>query len=335
MHKCWWLVAISACGGSAGPAATGDVGAWTAGPALPVARANHCSAAIGDWVVVIGGNHADGSAFASTDEIDAAQLAGDGTLGTWQVAGHTASPVNECTATSDGTTLYLIDGLYDDDSDDGHIYAADLDGSGMLGALTSIGDLPDGVVIAASEATVRDHELLVMNTELPDAGNTTVTLRTELGGSALAWTTDDWRIGFREQAQYAFAGDDIYTLGGYGGDAANTVLADAFVAPVDTGDAQMTTALPQPTAFGEAVGVDDWIFVAGGRDSVFGGGATTAVYAGQATADGTIAAWQAATPLPMPRTNHDMVRVGDYLVLTGGADTGPGDTTVLLAQVRE
>ena len=38
--------------------------------------------------------------------------------------------------------------------------------------------------------------------------------------------------------------------------------------------------------------------------------------------------------LPMLRTNHELALVGDFLVLTGGAGTGPGDTTVLTARVR-
>ena len=34
----------------------------------------------------------------------------------------------------------------------------------------------------------------------------------------------------------------------------------------------------------------------------------------------------AVTPLPMGRTNHELSLVGDFLVVTGGAVDGPGDT---------
>ena len=119
---------LLACTTTATPdLATGQVGAWVTGPTLPVPRANHCSAVIDDWVLVIGGNHAVGSSFVSTDEIDAAQIAADGTLGAWQVAGHTTSPVSECNATTTGKTLYIIDGLYDTQTDDGQVFTADLD----------------------------------------------------------------------------------------------------------------------------------------------------------------------------------------------------------------
>src|SRR5438309_12026273 len=99
---------VAACGGSPGstpgvdaPAephvATGEVGTWQAAPALPIARANHCAAVIDDWLLVIGGNRAlPGGGFAKTDEIHAARLAADGTLGAWQLAGYTASAVSEC-----------------------------------------------------------------------------------------------------------------------------------------------------------------------------------------------------------------------------------------------
>ena len=318
--------------------ADGEVGPWAAGPAMTVARANHCEVAVGSWVVVIGGNHSDGQGgFAATDEIDAAELAADGTLGPWQVAGHTASPVSEPTCTSDGSTIYVIDGLYDDQADAGQVFAADLDATGHLGALTSLGALPAGVVAIESGAAVRGGELLVMYTELPDDGNTTVTLRTPLGGGALAWTTDDWKIGFREQAEYAFTATAALVVGGYGSDA-DVVFDDVFTAPIaadgSVGSAAATAALPTPVAFGKAVAVDDVVFVSGGRAQVFGAGGTTGVFAAPLRFDGTTAGWTAATALPVARTNHAMAQVGDYLVVTGGAATGPGDTTVLIAQDR-
>ena len=332
------LLLLTACSSmTMGPppdVATGDVASWATGPDLPVPRANHCSAAIGDWVLVIGGNHAEGSGFAKTDEIDAAELGADGALGPWQVAGHTASPVSECTATSDGSRLYVIDGLYDTDTDNGQVFTADLDPTGHLSALTSSGKLPAGVVAISSEAAVRDGVLSVMHSELPAEGDTTVTLRTPITGD-VAWTTDDWHIGFRAQAEYAFTADTTLIIGGYGGDANNTVLPDVFTAPI-AGGGPVTTAtpLPAPVAFGEAVAADDWVFVAGGRDQVFGAAATTAVYAAQLATDGTLGTWRTATPLPVARTNHDMVLAGDFLVLTGGAASGPGDATVLVARVR-
>ena len=311
--------------------ATGELAAWQSVAPLPVARANHCSTGIGDWLLVIGGNHKEAAGFVKTAEIHAARLAPDGTLGAWQLAGTAPSPVTECSATSDGTSLFLIDGIYDEEADARQVWTAALDATGHLGPLTSLGALPE--IVISSEATVRDGELLVMDTRLPAEGDTTVTLRTQLT-APLAWTVDDWGIGFRAQAQYAFGDKFTFVLGGYRGDTGNPVTAETFVAPAAFAAPRSTQPLPTPTSFGEAVAVDDWVFVAGGRGQVFGASGTTTVVAAQHDTDGNLGAWHAVAALPMIRTNHELVTVGDFLVLTGGAGDGPGDTTVLTARVR-
>ncbi|MEO7097092.1 MAG: kelch repeat-containing protein [Polyangiales bacterium] len=320
-------------------AATGELAAWTmAAPQLPTARANHCSAVIDDWMIVIGGNRKEGTGFVKTDEIHGLQIHADGTFGTWLLLGRTPSPVSECSATSDGRTLYVIDGLYDRETDARQVWSAELDRAGTLGALTSLGRLPADTIAISSEATVRAGELLLMDTRLPNEGDSTVTLRTPLV-APLAWTTDDWHIGFRAQSQYAFTADTAFVLGGYKGDAGNPVSAETFAAAIGDagaiGASHATAALPTPTAFGEAVAVDDWVFVVGGRSQALGGtnGSMTAV-AAHVEADGSLGAWKTVAALPMLRTNHELAVVGDYLVLTGGAGTGPGDTTVLTARVR-
>ena len=307
--------------------ATGALGPWQAGPALPIARANHCSAVIGDWILVIGGNHMAGSDFVKTDAIHAAKLV-DGVLGDWHLAGTLPSPASECTATSDGRTLYVLDGLYDNEADGRQVWSATLDDAGMLSPLTSLGALPDTVI--SSEATVGDDTLTLMDTRLPGDGDATLALRAPMQG--LAWTAEELGIDFRAQAEYAFSADHLYTLGGYHDPAAG-VLADVFVAPLAGGPAVATTPLPVPVGFGEAVAVDDWLFVVGGRAGVFGTPGTTHVFAAPLAADGAVGAWQ-ETELPLARTNHELALVGDFLVVTGGAINGPGDATVLVAQVR-
>ncbi|MBA3455589.1 MAG: hypothetical protein H0T42_21020 [Deltaproteobacteria bacterium] len=330
------LVPLFGCATEAGDSiipssATGELAIWQSVAPLPVARANHCSAAVGDWLLVIGGNHKEGSGFVKTAEIHAARVSADGTVGAWQLAGMAPSPLTECSATSDGTTLYVIDGIYDDETDARQVWSATLDSTGHLAPLTSLGTLPEAVI--SSEATVRNGELVVMDTRLPADGETTVTLRAK-PTSPLVWQVDDWQIGFRGQAQYALGEDFTFVLGGYRGDTGNPVTAETFVAPAAFATPRMTRALPTPTTFGEAVAVDDWIFVAGGRDQVFGASGTTTVVAAHHDAEGSLGEWSTVSALPMARTNHELVVVGDFLVLTGGAGEGPGDTTVLTARVR-
>jgi hypothetical protein len=315
--------------------ATGELGAWQTAPALPTPRANHCSAAIDDWILVIGGNFKQGESFVKTDEIHAARLADDGMLGPWQLAGRTPSPVTECSATSDGKNLYILDGLYDRDSDARQVFAAPLDDAGQLGALASIATLPQ--IAISSEAVVHGDQLLMMDTVLPADGDQTITLRTTLAGGG-TWSTDDWQIGFRAQAQYAFSANFAYTLGGYLGEEGNPVSSEVFVAAIDDrgalGTARATTSLPAPTAFGEAVVVDDFVFVVGGRAQIFGGEPSNAVYVAQIAPDGSLGTWTTLAALPLPRTNQELAVVGDFLVIAGGAAGMGGDTNVLAARVR-
>ena len=329
----WFFTIGCASDGVAVDLANGQVDAWQTAAALPTARANHCSAVVGDTLLVIGGNTKIGDNFVKTDEIHAGRVADDGTI-TWSLAGKTPSPVTECTATSDGRRIFILDGLYDRESDARQVFTAELDDTGLLGPLTSFATLPQ--IAISSEAAVRNGTLLMMDTLLPNEGDKTITLRTPT--STATWTTDDWSIGFRAQAQYAFTDRFAYTIGGYKGDTGNPVTTDVFVAAIGSAGAiapaRPTTALPMPVTFGEAVAVDDFLFVVGGRGQVFGAPGTTSVLAAEILDDGSLAPWQTLGALPLGRTNHELALVGDYLVVAGGAVNGPGDANVFVARVR-
>src|SRR4051794_35367804 len=101
MRTAWLVPVLAACSTSPASVATGELGPWQTAASLPTPRANHCSTAVEDWVLVIGGNYMGADGFVKTDEIHAARVAPDGSLGAWQLAGHTPSPVTECNATSD------------------------------------------------------------------------------------------------------------------------------------------------------------------------------------------------------------------------------------------
>src|SRR6266850_3547881 len=150
------LMLLVSCtgGGERPPIANGTLDPWQAATPLPTARANHCSAVIDDWVLVIGGNRKQGDAFVKTDEIHTGQIEPDGTISAWQLAGRLPSPVSECNATSDGKNLYVIDGLYDTQTDARKIFTAALDPTGHLAPLVTMGGLPDKVIAISSEATV-------------------------------------------------------------------------------------------------------------------------------------------------------------------------------------
>jgi len=321
--------------------ANGHLDPWQMMAPLPVARANHCIASLDNTVFVIGGNTKVGADFVKTDDIHAGTVALDGTV-TWRLVGKTPSPVTECSATmvptADGGLLYILDGLYDNEAHARQVFTAKYHASSdMLEAPAPFATLPQ--IAISSEAVQRGSSLLLMDTVLPNEGDKTVTLRAPLTQPTPTWSTDDWGIGFRAQAQYAFTDRFAYTIGGYKGDVGNPVTADVFVAPIDTktgaiGAATPVTPLPKPISFGEAIAVDDFIFVVGGRAQVFGAPGTTDVFTARVQSDGTLSAWTIVNTLPMARTNHELALAGDFLVITGGAVNGPGDTTVMTTRVR-
>jgi len=328
-------------GGAPGARANGTVGPWQALAAMPEPRANHCSVVAAGWLLVFGGNYKPrGSAdFVKTDLVHAARVEPDGTLGAWQAAGKTPSPVTECTVAVHGSSVLLVDGIYDVDSDGSQVWSAELTDGGMLGAWTSLGALPPGQRMLSSEAETNDATLFVMATELPDAGDAVLTYRADVSNGLGAWSSDAWLPGFRGQPMYAFTAGYVYAIGGYlGATQGNEVVARVDGAPRGRGGAIgktfPTEAMPAPLSFGEAIAVDEYLFVVGGKKAILDGTGQPTVTSSKVVSDGHVAPWTAQTPLPEGRTNHDMVLGGDFLYVTGGGSDGLGLDTVFSAQVR-
>jgi len=325
--------------------ANGTVGAWQTLSPMPQARANHCSVTAAGYLVVIGGNYAnDAGGFSSTDAVHVAALHADGSLGAWSQAGTTPSPVNSCTATAQGNTIYLVDGIYDDPSYQGTMLSATLSGAGVLSPWTMLGPLPSGQDAFYSNAWIASDSastLYAMDAYLPSDGGAgaIIALHVPLSPQVGSWSMDEWIPDFLGHPEYAFTGKYVYALGGYTTDDAGNlpVQSAVFGAPIETGGAVGSSvaeqALPSPVAFGQAVAVDDWLFVVGGKDAVFGSGASSVVSA-QLGSGGSIGAWASQTALPDGRTDFATTLAGDFLYVTGGGSNGPGLDTVFAARVR-
>ncbi len=322
--------------------ANGTLGDWQPLGAMPVPRGNHCAVVANGWLVVIGGNYKPKGAkdFVTVADVHSARINADGTLGDWQLAGKTPSPVSSCTAAADGADVVLLDGIYDDEAAGKSIHASTIDDAGMLGAWRDAGALPDGVRVPYSQATVVDHQVRAFEAKLPGAGDAVALVRASLsGGSLSAWSDAPWLTGFRGHPQYVFAGSYVYALGGYAGpDRKNEVLSDGAGARLDEtgapGPSFAVTALPEPTAFGRAVAVDDWVFVTGGKDQVMSGTPRADVVAAHIAEDGTLGAWSSVAPLPQGRTAHAAIAAGDFLYVLGGAFDAGGVDSVFVARVR-
>lgn len=347
---------IAACSSSSDPSASaapagstapktranGTLGEWQTLGAMPVARGTHCAVVANGWLVVIGGNYKPKGAkdFVTLADVHSARINADGTLGDWQLAGKTPSPVSSCTAAAEGSEIVLLDGIYDDEAAGKSIHATTLGDDGTIAAWHDAGALPDGVRVPYSQATIVDHQVRAFQSKLPGAGDAISLVRASLtGGSLSSWADASFLTGFRGHPQYVFAGSFVYTLGGYAGpDRSNEVLADGAGARLDQAGAPgasfAVTALPKPTAFGRAIAVDDWVFVTGGRDQIMGAPGRADVIASRIADDGKLGEWTAVSPLPQGRTAHAVVASGDFLYVVGGAYDAGGVDAVYSARVR-
>ena len=347
------VLAVAACGTTSTPPdassdasseagtlrANGTLSAWQATTPLPHARANFCAAVVGSYVVAIGGNYPDEGGFTKLDEILAARFHDDGTLDPWTVAGHAPSPVTECTAAGDGDTLFLVDGIYDDASKQGHVFSGTLQSDGTFGALAEMaGTFPTGVDFFDDLAFASPDRLFVTTSKLTGS----CALDSVPRAATPTWTDVDWLSEFRGRPQWATALAGglrfVYVLGGYSdADAGNVVLQTGAGASVaadgTTGASFSTTSLPKPTTFGMAASADDWVFVLGGRDQIFGSQPRPDVISAQAGSSGALGAWGSQNPLPAGLSNGCAVVAGNFLYVLGGAASSAVDT-VYAAQVR-
>ncbi len=308
------------------------VDGWTTQAPMPVGRANHCIAKLGtNKVAVIGGNRKVGGSFVKTAEIHVADVSPDGSVGAWTVAGTMPSPVTECTATSEGNRLYVIDGIFDDTTHGGQIWTAELGTNGQLSTMTSLGAL--GQRMLNTEAIVRGGELTIMDTKVSMEGDATVTARTRVDGP-LSFREDDWAIGFRGQAQYAFLDGFMVVMGGYTGEAGNPVTDQVYVAADPFAGAMARPPLPMATSHGEALALGHTVLLIGGRAAIFDAVPRDTVYASRVGPDGSMGDWVVLPSLPQIRSHHECAAVGLVVVCTGGAGAASADDAVFTAPVR-
>ena len=318
--------------------ANGTLGPWNALAPLPSGRANHCSTSAAGFLVIAGGDHAVDGGFSEYDDVETAQLLDDGGLGTWTLAAHLPSGVNECTLTADGSTLYMVDGIYDDPSITGTILSATIFPDGGASTFSQVGAMPIGHDAFASEAWISNGSLVTEESEVfvDDGGGGLALLTAPISDlAANTWTVSEFSTTFIGRPQWAFDGQTLFVAGGY--DSNIDALASVSGTEVNGGNVGplfSATPLPAPTSFGRAVAIDGWLFVIGGKSAVYTGSGTTSTFAAPIADGGTLGAWQATSTMPIGRTNHAMAVGGDFVYVTGGATSGPGDTNVLAARIR-
>jgi hypothetical protein len=331
--------------------ANGTIGAWENVETLPVARANHCAVVANGHIVVIGGSYKPkgATAFVELADVHVAKINEDGSLGPWSLAGATKSSVSTCTAASEGKDVYVVDGLYKDETLGGHVMRATLTDAGKLSEWQDLGTMPMGVRVVGGTASVEKGVLRVVRARLgavdpqsgaiTDPGAVTV-LAAPVAGNALgAWEETPWLGAFRGYPQLVFGKGFVYALGGYAFKTTE-VLADGAGAAIDErgkpGASFAVAPLPKPTTSGRAAYVDGWIFVTGGKDKALGPGSEgrTDVFAAKVADDGTIGEWKTLHAMPAGRTNHAVVVSGEFLYVVGGGFDAGGLDSVYATRVR-
>lgn len=335
------VVLLAGCeAGSSGALTTGvangTVGEWMSASPMPHGRANHCAAVIGDRVLVAGGNHKpEGAAeFVTSDEVHAATIHEDGTLGGWTLAGTLPSAVSACTATADGKRLYIMGGLWSSSADGAKVWTAQLSDSGELSTFAAIGELPADATVLSAEAFTTASELLLFDSEVPEEGDATFLLRAPLNATLGEWNRQPLVPRFLGYPQFAFDGSHAIVTGGYlGADQDNAVVADIAIATLGDAGAVAGKAMPGAMHSGRAIAVDGHLFVFGGKRALFGSGLDD-TYSAPLDGDGFPVDWSQQRPLPEGRTNFAAVLAGDHVLVLGGGSDGAGLDSVFSARIR-
>ncbi len=329
----------SSSGSSSGASrANGTVGPWAQLAPLGSGRANHCSTVANGFLVIAGGNHSVSGNFVTYGDVQAAALLDDGGLGPWIAAGQTPSAVSECTMVADGSTLFLVDGIFDTSSFAGGIFQATLSSDAGLSAFVEVGSLPVGQDVVAGEAYLSQGALVTEESQVftDDGGGALALLaapQASLGAGS--WAVDPFDPAFVGRPEWAFDGTYLYSIGGYDSNLnVGTAVLGAPWSEAGVGAAFATTPLPAATCFGRAVALDGWVFEVGGKPEVYTGAGSTAVFAAPIGDGGALGSWSSLNPMLVGRTDFAMAVGGAFIYVTGGATSGPGDTVVQAARIR-
>lgn len=316
--------------------ADGTLGAWAIDRPLPIARANHCAVAAGDFLLVAGGNYKPAGApdFVSNDDVLAARVGDGGKLGAWRVVGRLPSPGVDCVLAVSGKTIVLLGGLFADNMFSSRVFTARLGDDATLSEWKDVGALPYGRRALGAGAWLEGTKLWLSDSLLPSEGAPEAVLAAAtLQGDALSeWRATPYSKRFRGKPLGAFSSEAAFIIGGYG--EGNAVLPEVVAVPFrGAAQAVPVTPLPEARAFGAAAAAGDWVFVTGGRTQIFGVAPSAATYSAKLSGS-TLGLWTARTSMPQIRSNHTATVVRDWLYVAGGGAGAGGLDTVFRARVK-
>lgn len=253
---------------SAPVSASGSVGAWTAGPALPEAVFYHAGAAANGFVYVLGGYHYTGAGgITVSDAVSYAKINADGGLGAWQSAGHLPQPVFFLSAAVWGGRLYVTGG-WNGAALTNAVYSAVVNSDGSLGPWIAQKPLPEAVY---THAEVSNGTLYVLGGTVhggADIQNTVYFAKINADGTLADWaTTSPLPLPVANHGA-VLANGRVFVMGGWIGNSPTDAVNSASIsADGKLGAWTAESPLPRVLYLHAAAADGSHVFVSGGNDA--------------------------------------------------------------------
>lgn len=343
-------ITSTAQGASIGLAPQSHLGAWTAGPALPVPLSSHALAAYGGAVYLLGGR--SGPGLAALSDVMVSKLSSQGRLGAWIPATSLPEGRTALGAVAYGGYLFAVAGDTVQTGPDGSpefdptpdVLSAKILSDGTLGAWQSLTPLPQGDERDFAGVTVYYGNLYVVGGAGVGAfvgTNTALYAPIEADGSVGAWQSGALLPdnGARVEAPAVAAYGQVFALGGDQPQNGIDMPLDQVVyseVPLPDGAPGLWRVsafpLPSPRLRTWSAGFTGGgkLFIIGGKTPDVNGNlqATNSIASAQlvTTGDGT-GAWSEISSYPMAISSAAAALLGGNLaVVTGGRDVNENDS---------
>ncbi len=279
------------------PAATGYSGSSST-TSLPDATSSMGVVAANGYLYAVGGSVTSGYSSYYTDEVAAAPIQADGSLGSWDTSLEELPTATTTVAlATDGHCLVVAGGYTSSDSTAEEVYTAELYGDGTIAPWVQQEDLPSGRSYAQA-AVLQGYVYLIGGEGRTSSYSTDpqddvyyAKLGPDCGISG--WASTSSLPSARSSHAVTTAGGHLYVLGGDTSSGTSSRVYRAILGNNGMVTSWSTESSMPDSRYGHgAVAVDGYIIVGGGRDSYYDYDDT---YYGVIEDDGSISGWGTGT----------------------------------------
>lgn len=306
---------------------------WSTTTSLPYTISSHTSFSAGEKVSVIGGSSVTGQ---SKFDIKTSTPAIDGTLGNWATSALVPSALIWHSTILRDNYVYILGGREENPGSAGgdvnKVYKGELDSDGTVTSWQTLNPMPAGRSFG-SVTIVGDRIYYAGgfngSTRFADIFYADINPDGTLG----TWTTSSISLPYVLQGfGMVSSGNYIFIIGGESNNISQSNVYSSLVNPDGSLNPwQATENLPQPLYRSSYIKDGDRLIAVGGQN---GPTVLDKVYYTEINNDGTISEWiESEKELPIPVTGASVAKVGDYLYLAGGWNTGGYLNTVFYAKL--